>query len=291
MSKISGSSLLLAVLVSGIVAFAVVHLTGSTNTSTVEAHSAYERVVQTRTIRCSYAAFPPFMNIDANKSLSGIFYDVVEEAAKRLNLKVEWTEEVTYGTINTGFETGRYDAFCAGLWPAGSRAINTEFSRAVVWEPMGVFVRGDDDRFDGHVEKINDPSVKITDIDGDATASLIDAMFPRATRVFMNQGQNIGEEIMNVTTKKADAMLSDYISTDRWLQGSPGGVKNISPDKPFFTIGVTIGFNHNELALRDMFDVVLNDMDRDGTIVHIVKQYMGEKSAMLYHKQDQFQPY
>jgi len=253
--------------------------------------SAYERVISTRVVRCSYAAFPPFLNIDPNNHLSGIFYDVLEEAAKRLNLKIDWTEEVTYGTINTGFETGRYDAFCGGLWPAGSRAPNTAFSRAIVWEPMGVWVRGDDSRFDDNIGKLNDPAYKITDIDGDATTSMIDALFPKAGRVFAIQGQNISDEIQQVMTNKADAMIADYISTQRWLEKSPGGVKNLASEKPIFVIGVTIGFNQNEFALRDMFDVVLDDMDRDGTIARVVKTYLGDKSNMLFYKKSEFMPY
>ena len=286
--------LILAAVIGGLIAAGAIKFIApkSESGATSSAHlSAYERVISTRAIRCSYAAFPPFLNIDSENHLSGIVYDVVEEAAKRLNLKVVWSEEVTYGTVNTGFETGRYDAFCGGLWPAGSRAPSTSFSRAIVWEPMGVWVRGDDSRFDGNIGKLNDPAYKIADIDGDATTSMIDALFPKAGRVFAIQGQNISDEIQQVTTSKADAMIADYISTQRWLEKSPGGVKNLASEKPIFVIGVTIGFNQNEFALRDMFDVVLDDMDRDGTIARTVKTYLGDKSNMLFYKKSEFAPY
>ncbi len=120
---------------------------------------------------------------------------------------------------------------------------------------------------------------------------MIDVLFPKSGRTFMTQGQNIGEEILQVTTGKADAMLADYISTDRWLANTPGGVKNLSPDKPVLVFGVTIGFKQGEFSLRDMFDVVLGDMDRDGTIGRIVKNYLGSKSNMLFQQQPQYVPY
>jgi len=253
--------------------------------------SAFDRVISSHTLRCAYASYDPFIIIDANGGIKGIFHDVVEEAAKRLNLKVVWTEEVGYGNINTGFMTNRYDAFCAGLWPAGSRASSTLFSRAVVWDPVSVWVRGNDTRFDGHMEALNDPAYKIADTDGDATVSMADALFPKAGRVTMSQNQTIGEEIAQVTTGKADAMFRDYLAADRFMQTSPGSLKDLSPGKPPLTYALTIGVNQHEVALRDMLDVVLNDMDRDGTIERIVKNYLSDKSNLVFHQQGQFVPY
>ena len=259
--------------------------------TTQQTQSAFDRVTSTHTLRCAYAADDPFLTIGTEKAISGIFHDVIEEAAKRLDLKIAWVEEVGYGNINTGFATGRYDAFCAGLWPAGSRAVSTIFSRAIVWDPISVWVRGNDNRFDGHMELLNDPAHKIADTDGDATVSMADALFPKAGRVTMSQNQTIGEEISQVMTGKADAMFRDYLEADRYMKDAPGSWKDLSPGNPKFIYALTIGYSQHELALRDMIDVVLNDMSRDGTITRIVKTYLGEKSSLVYHQDNEYSPY
>ena len=256
-----------------------------------EIQSAFDHVMVTRTLRCAYAGYDPMLIIGDNKNISGIFHDVIEEASKRLSLKVEWTEEVGYGNINTGFSTHRYDAFCAGLWPAGSRASTTLFSRAVAWDPVSVWVRGNDTRFDGHSEILNDPAYKIANTDGDATVSMADALFPKAGRVTMSQNQSIGEEIAQVTSGKADAMFRDYLAADRFMKDSPGSLRDISPGKPLLIYPLTIGFNQHETALKGIYDVVLDDMDRDGTIELIIKKYLGDKSNMLYHRENKYEPY
>lgn len=286
-------NVLVAAIIGGLVAFGLTNFfNGKSDTHPVAEHqSVFDRVVSSHTLRCAYAAYNPFLIIEPGGNMKGIFHDVVEEAAKRLGLKVVWTEEVGYGNINTGFMTNRYDAFCAGLWPAGSRAPSTIFSRAVVWDPVSVWVRGNDVRFDGHMEMLNDSSSKVANIDGDATASMVDAMFPKSTRVTVSQNQTIGEEIIQVTTGKADALFQDYLSADLFMKNSPGSLKDLSPGKPPLVYALTIGFNQHEIALRDMFDVVLNDMDRDGTIKRIVKNYLGDKSNLLFHQQNQFDPY
>ena len=256
------------------------------------AQTAFAHVIASRTLRCAYAASDPFLIVDpATGGKSGIFYDVLEEAGKRLNVKIEWSEEVGYGNINTGFIAGRYDAFCAGLWPAGTRATSTIFSHAIVWDPVSVWVRGDDARFDGHMSMLNDPAYKIADTDGDATVAMADALFPKAGRVTMSQNQTIAEEIGQVTSGKADAMFRDYLTIDRFEQGNAEKFKNLSPDKPALIYAATIGYNQGETSLRDMVDVVLDDMDRDGTIAGIVKKYLGDKSNLVYQRVYQYQPY
>lgn len=288
-------NLLLAAILGGLVVLAGIKLTeGKHDTASAQApaqtQSAFDRVTSSHTLRCAYAAYDPFIIIGADKTITGIFHDAIEEAAKRLALKVEWVEEVGYGNINTGFMTNRYDAFCAGLWPAGTRAANTIFSRAVVWDPVSVWVRGNDTRFIG-IEKLNDPAYKIAVIEGDATVAMADVFFPKAGRMAVSQNQTIGEEITQVTTGKADAMLQDYLSADLFLKNSPGSLRDVSPGKPPLTYALTIGFNQHEEALRGMFDVVLGDMDRDGSIGRIVKNYLGDKSNLLFYQQNQFVPY
>jgi ABC-type amino acid transport substrate-binding protein len=287
----------LALLLGGLLAFAGIKffadkpaIESPVQTSS-QSQSAFDRVTSTHTLRCAYAAYDPFLIISADGKITGIFHDAVEEAAKRLNLKVVWAEEVGYGNINTGFMTGRYDAFCAGLWPAGSRAPNTLFSRAIAWDPVGVWVRGNDTRFDGHMEALNDPAFKIANTDGDATVSMADALFPKAGRVTMSQNQTIGEEIAQVTTGKADAMFRDYLAADTFMKNASGSLKNLSPSKPALIYPLTIGFNQHEVALRDMFDVAIGDMDRDGTIGRIIKAHLSDKSNLLYYQQQEFFPY
>ncbi len=284
-------NIIVSVIVSLCVALSITAFVNSKKSDTViTQRSAFDTVVASKTLRCAYAAYDPFLVKNADGNITGIFHDVLEEAGKRLGFKIVWAEEVGYGNINTGFNTGRYDAFCAGLWPAGTRAANTIFSRPVAWDPVGVWVRQDDTRFN-ELSALNDPAYKISAIEGDATAAMADALYPQAGRIIMSQNQTIGEEIAQVTSKKADALFQDYLSADRFLKDSPGSLKNLSPDKPALIYPLTIGFNQGEISLKNMVDVVLSDMERDGTIAAIIKKYLGDKANLLFYQRTEFQPY
>src|ERR1039458_10684502 len=117
----SGSRLGVVVAVAVIVSLAVSIIVGvlrqwsgfqnraATNSVQV-AVSAKDRVLKRGVIRAGYAIYPPASFKDPNTGkISGICVDVLEEAAKNLGLKVEWTEEVPWGTMIEGLQNERYD--------------------------------------------------------------------------------------------------------------------------------------------------------------------------------------
>src|ERR1700729_3314324 len=96
---------ILAAVIGGLIVFAAIKYldsqmpNGTAPAPAAHMQSAFDRVMASHTLRCAYAADDPYLIIGTDKSITGIFHDVLEEAAKRLNLKVEWTEEVGYGNI------------------------------------------------------------------------------------------------------------------------------------------------------------------------------------------------
>src|SRR6266480_1820363 len=61
---------------------------------------AYERVLKTKTLYVAYISYPPSFIKDANTGeYSGIMHEVLQEMAKRLDLKVEYTEETAWGPM------------------------------------------------------------------------------------------------------------------------------------------------------------------------------------------------
>src|SRR4051812_116596 len=62
--------------------------------------STYARVLRTGEIRCAYEPYAPALMKDPNTGeFSGIFYEIMTEVARRLNVKMNWVEEVGYGVI------------------------------------------------------------------------------------------------------------------------------------------------------------------------------------------------
>lgn len=286
MNKANIITVVIAVVVSLlVVSFAVPKSGGSKE-------SAYERVVKTRILRCAYAEYPPTLTIEPNtRALSGIFPDMLEEFGKRAGIKIEWTEEVGWGTINQGFITGRYDAFCAGLWPSASRSVTTLFTRPIFYDPISAFVRTDDTRFDNNWQKANAPEYKITATLGDASATMADALFPNAQRFLGTETQSIADIINDVVAGKADITIRDLISADMYLRSNPGKIRDISPGKPLLMYPIVVGLGSGEHDLKNMLDAGIYELQNDGTVEKLIKKHMGDKASLFSQEVREFKAF
>lgn len=248
--------------------------------------TVYERVMRTRTLRCAYPELPPITIVDPNtRKVSGIFTDVINEMGRRLNLKVDWAEEVGWDNITTGFETGRYEIFGSTIWPCAARAATALFSTPVFFSPVFMWVRADDHRFDNNIMKLNSPDYTLAIIDGDVTQSIADSEFPLARRLAATQTASLGEEFQDVLSGKADAMLHDPVGAKLLMAHNPGALWNPDPDRPVRVFANTIMMPLGETNLKTMIDTVIGEMIDDGTIERTIKKYVGESFPYyLVHK-------
>lgn len=164
--------------------------------------SVYDRVMETKTLRCAYAVYPPALMKDPNTGkISGIFHDVIEEVAKLHGFTIDWSEEVGYGTVLEGLKTGRYDMFCSALWPSAPRSQHGLFTLPLYYSGVGIYVRSDDDRFNKDPRKtLNNEEYSIAIQDGDIIDTIARESFPNAQRVSTPQLAQAGEQFLLVTT-------------------------------------------------------------------------------------------
>src|SRR5580693_5757716 len=89
------------------------HLT-QIKTESAKAETTYDRVIRTGVLRCGYTPYSVGLMKDPNSGqLSGIYYDVITRLADNLKLKVDWVEEVGWGSQIEGLNTNRYDLICS----------------------------------------------------------------------------------------------------------------------------------------------------------------------------------
>ncbi len=116
------------------------------------AETSYERVMRTGVLRCGYIPYAPAVIIDPNtKRFSGLIPEVMAEAGRLLDLKIEWTEELGFGTTVDALKGGRVDAICIGFWENPAEGRHVFFSRPMYYSPVYPYVRANDHRFDKDV--------------------------------------------------------------------------------------------------------------------------------------------
>jgi polar amino acid transport system substrate-binding protein len=231
------------------------------------------KVLDKGEIRVGYVIYPPGMIKDANTGkLSGIFHDALEEAGKNLGLKINWVEEVGWGTMIEGLNSGRYDMIGSAVWPTATRAKNVDFTIPLNYGVIGVYVRSDDSRFI-NLDKINSESVTLATIDGEISSFVAKEAFPQAKVLSLPQDTQISLVLLNVTTRKADVAFVEPAVAEEFLANNPNTIKNIAKENPIRTYGNTWVVSKNESAFKNMLDVAIQELQNNGKIDELVEQY------------------
>jgi ABC-type amino acid transport substrate-binding protein len=235
---------------------------------------AYDRVIKSGTLRCSYAISPPLLVMDPNtKQLSGFNYDLVNALGKDLGLTVEWSEEVGWGNFIEGLNTARYDAFCGLMWPDPARMKFISLIGPVMYDFVEAYVRADDTRFDGDLTKLNSPEVTIPVVEGDVSVALARSLLPNAKHHSLPQTSIVSDMFMAVESRKADVIMVTPGMFKTFEAASPGKLKKL-PDVPPSTVYSSyLGVGAGEYRLRDMLAVALRGMIDDGRLRRLADKY------------------
>ena len=255
---------------------------GSHSNAQYSHHPVLDHIKETQTLRCGYATWAPLFTVDANtKQMSGLFYDVVEEAAKRLNIKVKWTEEVGWGTAAESVKNGRIDAVCSGFWINSTRAQFVDFSTPIIYSVAYVWVRSDANYPAKSMEELNTPSFSFGYLDGSADVKITQARFPKAKGYSMPELTPLPDVLAGLAAKKYDALGYDDATMSDYLKTHPGVFKKLFPDQSLAIYPTVLMLPAGEVQLKAMIDNTLREMLYDGTMANIVNKYHVEKILKL----------
>ncbi len=234
----------------------------------------YERVMKAGKIRCAYVVYPPSCIKDPNTGkLSGIVVDAVRTLGKNLELDIDFTEEVAWGSMIEGLQADRYDLVVSGIWPNASRARLVDFSAPLYYSAIGVYVRKGDDRFTDDWKAIDSPQVKIATVDGEMSDIIARTQFPRAKRDSLPQLADVSQLLLEVATRKADVTFVEPYFGYEYLKNNPDTVKNIAADRPIRTFGNTVMFRRGQATFKAMLNTALEEMINTGVVDRLLGQY------------------
>jgi ABC-type amino acid transport substrate-binding protein len=234
--------------------------------------SVYDRVVQSGVIKASYASYPPYCIKDANTGeLSGIFVDILEEAAGRLDFKVEWVEEVGWGAIFEGLNSNRHDIFGAGIWKSANRGKVGDFSNPIFFNVIKAYGRADENRIQG-LDDI-DSNIRISTLDGAIEDVIAQSDFPNSERVSVSQLSPWSDVLLNIKSNKADVTFAEPAAVNLFLEKNPGTLAELLPDKVIRVFSNSFAFKLGEPAFKAMLNAALEEIQNDGTVDKIIAKY------------------
>lgn len=236
--------------------------------------SLKDKVISEGKIRVGYiVTTPQQLAKDPNTGeLYGMFYDIVEDIGKRLNLKIEWTEEVGWGTMIEGLNQKRYDMIGSPVWANSARALKADFSIPATYNVMYAYARSNDSRLN-RLEDINSSDIKIAVVDGTTGQLLAKQRFPSAQIVALPQLTQQTDLFLNVASNKADVLFVDPYVANTYSEKNPDVEFKTIENKVVRVDGNSLVFSSGEIEFKNMIDTVLREQINSDFINQLLKKY------------------
>jgi len=235
--------------------------------------SVADKVIDSGEIRIGYIVYPPLLFKDQTTGeLSGVSYDLVEAAAKKLNLKTNWVEEVGWGSAIEGLKTKRYDILGTQMWPNSARAREAVFSIAPMNSVLYPYVRSGDNRFDGNLDKINSNQITVSAVDGELATFIAKDDYPLSKLNTLPQLSSYAEVFLNIVNGKADITFAEPSAVNDFIKSNPGKIQRVG-NTPVRTFGNSFAFVRGQESMVSMWNVALGELINDGTVTRTLEKY------------------
>lgn len=235
--------------------------------------TAFDRIMQSGTIRCGYWVAPPMIIKDPNTgAMSGAFVEYVEELGKALALKIEWAGEINFGTYLQDINQGKFDMECATGWPNALRGKQAEYTNPIGYLPFYVYVKAGNKKFDNKLDLLNDPKVRFSGHDGGTNSLAQQKFFSKSQLVTVVGDAPQTEPLDMIKFGKADATLATSFEGNNYAKGNPDAIRRVISE-PIRIIPMTMTVPANDSRLLSMLNTATNELMFDGTIEKIFKKY------------------
>ena len=245
--------------------------------------SLYDRVIRAGKIRAAYTIYPPGCFKDETGKLRGVFVETLEEAAKNLNLTVEWTEEVGWATQIEGMDRDRYDMLGSSVWANPKRARLATLSTPLYYSPLYIYARKGDLKFNDKsaLSALNAAGERISTVEGGTGETIAKTQFPQAHRVALPQMTDFGVSFMEVIHNKSDIVIMEPFHAMKFLESNPGTIVNITPKEPLRVFGNCYMFKRGEADFQNMLNVSLTDLLSSGFVEALLAKYEKYPNSQL----------
>jgi ABC-type amino acid transport substrate-binding protein len=257
--------------------------------------SVFERVMRTGVIRCGYYVYPPATYLDPNTGvLSGLSVDTMNYIAERASLKVEWSEEVTFGNWVPALQAKRFDVVCTPMWPELPMAKAATFSDPMYFSGLYLAVRHDEKRFtkaSGGMNRINQPDVTIVSQDGNITSILAKSAFPNAKHYVLSPDSDTSQLVMSIVSKKADVQIADDNAIKQWNDNNEKKVKIIKDFGPMKLQQYTFSVVRGEHDLLNFLNLAVHEINYNGEMDRLLRKWEPEPGKTYLRVAKPYKPY
>lgn len=238
-----------------------------------------DRVEKTKILRVGFAFYPPAFLFDHDyKNLSGIFYEIVMEIAKKQGWVVRWSEEVGYGVVIHGLQQHRFDIFGSTIWPTPERLKDADFSHSLYQSPVFVWGRPREQLSLEEMKKQETFRVAVKENDISDSIAMSDFLNHRKVRV--PQLADPMDILKRVEENQADMTFAEPYLVELFNQNSSVKLVKLE-DQPIRTYGNTFMVRKGETRFLQLWNRELELLKQEGVIERLIETYTDFKETVI----------
>lgn len=250
--------------------------------------SAFDRIMASGVIRCGYYVFPPITYRDPNTGvLSGLSVDFMNALAARASLKVEWTEEVTFGNWVPALQANRFDMVCTPMWPDLPQARAVTFTQPLFFSGKYPIVLASDPRFTSKttLADLNNQNFSFVAQEGNMTLNTTKALVPNAKLYVLAASAGGAEYYQSIAAKKADVVISDTNAVLQWNKNNPDTkLKALDTKNPVALQQFPLVVKRGDYDLLSFLNLAIDEMNYAGETKQIMNKWAPDSLYLLPNK-------
>lgn len=214
-------------------------------------------------VMATNAQFPPYEYYE-NKEIVGIDAEIAEAIADELDMKLE-IEDIEFGSIVAGVESGKYDMGVAGMTVTEDRQKSVNFTQSYATGIQVVIVKED-----SKIKTVDDLSSKtIIGVQQDTTGDIYSTdEFGEEAVSRYNKGADAVEALKS---GKVDCVIIDNEPAKSFVSANEG-LKILDTEYAVEDYAICVGKDNDELL--EKIDDALTKLKDDGTLQKIVDKYI-----------------
>jgi polar amino acid transport system substrate-binding protein len=244
-------------------------LTGCGNTNTKDAAKAPQQAAPQKIVIGLDDTFAPMGFRDEKNDLVGFDVDMAKEAAKRLNMEVEF-KPIDWNSKEVELNSKKVDVLWNGLTITDERKKNIAFSKPYMANQQVIIVPAN-----SPIKTKADLAGKVVGTQDGSTS--VDAINnePDVKKSFkdLKLYGDFTQALMDLQTSRLDAVVIDEVF-GRYYTAKKPGVYTILTDT-FGTEDYGVGFRKDDTELLNKVQKTLDDMKADGTAAKISEKWFG----------------
>lgn len=243
----------------------------------------YLKVFYNNGIRCGYIDSQFSKHNQETNEIIGLSRSLMDTITHKLELKLSWAEEITYGNMFAGMQDNRYDAVCTPTIANTNGMRNATYTDPLFFSGIYIYSVKNNTSIPTKISELNNSGAIVTVYEGTLEEQLAKKILPKAKKLTVPKKSPIKNVALNLKNGAAHiAILPPHIAEEFNFNNENVLVRHI--EEPLRILPYRLAIPADEFRLKHVLDLTVEDMINNGQMDSVLDLYDKEQKIYIRRK-------